>query len=74
MSDQTNRFSGLHAWCPRCGQTVEVSKFIVNVFKESLHIMATFACPACGDVVQIIIANESLENVVPRKPNAVDTL
>ena len=67
MSDHTNRFTGLSSWCPRCGQTVHVEKFIVNFIKDNSVIMATYACPACSDVVQIVVAQESAENVAPRR-------
>lgn len=62
-----NRFALLQAWCPRCGQDVVVDKFIVNSLAALMLPAATFACPNCADVVQVLMQGESIENSSARK-------
>lgn len=74
MAEKKNRFSELISWCPRCGNTVTVRKFIVNTTKDSNIVTATYACPVCFDVVQVFIEGESFDNVHRAVPPKVDTL
>lgn len=62
-----NRFRGLSATCPRCVRRVRAEKYIVNLgVNGAFGLFATFACPACGDVVQVSMELESEANVAPR--------
>jgi hypothetical protein len=60
-----NRFQAATCTCPRCNERSVIDKYVVNVNVNGMVQgcpFITFACPVCGDIVQVAMAGESEAN------------